>query len=274
MRKIGRRNTNILLELSKLISLEGKKTLISGAGSGIGRAIAKRFAEAGSDLVLLDIDERGLYETRDTMQKFTSRVSVCKLDLSKKAQIDSLWEDFNDEIPDILINNAGIYPFKNYLELDEDELKKTMDVNLNSVFWMCQNFIKKRINKDGIIVNLSSIEAILPFKEDLAHYSVSKAGVLALTRSLARDYGRNNFRINTILPGAIKTPGTDNLVRMTISKMKVKLIKTGYDFQNRLALGRWGNPDEVAKVALFLCSDLASYVQGVMLPVDGGFLSS
>ena len=145
MRKIGRRNTNILLELSKLISLEGKKTLISGAGSGIGRAIAKRFAEAGSDLVLLDIDERGLYETRDTMQKFTSKVSVCKLDLSKKAQIDSLWEDFNDEIPDILINNAGIYPFKNYLELDEDELKKTMDVNLNSIFWMCQNFIKKRI---------------------------------------------------------------------------------------------------------------------------------
>jgi NAD(P)-dependent dehydrogenase (short-subunit alcohol dehydrogenase family) len=274
MRKIGRRNTNILLELSKLISLEGKKTLISGAGSGIGRAIAKRFAEAGSDLVLLDIDERGLCQTRDTMQKFTSRVSICKLDLSKKAQIDSLWEDFNDEIPDILINNAGIYPFKNYLELDEDELKKTMDVNLNSIFWMCQNFIKKRINKGGIIVNLSSIEAILPFKEDLAHYSVSKAGVLALTRSLARDYGRNNFRINTILPGAIKTPGTDNLVKMAISKMKVKLIKTGYDFQNRLALGRWGNPDEVAKVALFLCSDLASYVQGVMLPVDGGFLSS
>jgi len=274
LRKIGRRNTNIVLELPKLISLEGKKTLISGAGSGIGRSIAKRFAEAGSDLVLVDIDERGLYETRDTMQKFTSRVSVCKLDLSKKAQIDSLWEDFNNEIPDILINNAGIYPFKNYLELDEDELKKTMDVNLNSIFWMCQNFIKKRINKGGIIVNLSSIEAILPFKEDLAHYSVSKAGVLALTRSLARDYGRHNFRINTILPGAIKTPGTDTLVKMAISKMKVKLIKTGYDFQNRLALGRWGNPDEVAKVALFLCSDLASYVQGVMLPVDGGFLSS
>jgi len=274
MRKIGRRNTNNLLELSMLISLEGKKTLISGAGSGIGRAIAKRFAEAGSDLVLLDIDEKGLCQTRDTMQKFTSRVSICKLDLSKKAQIDSLWEDFNNEIPDILINNAGIYPFKNFLELDEDELNKTIDVNLNSIFWMCQNFIKKRINKGGIIVNLSSIEAILPFKEDLAHYSVSKAGVLALTRSLARDYGRNNFRINTILPGAIKTPGTDSLVKMAISKMKVKLIKTGYDFQNRLALGRWGNPDEVAKVALFLCSDLASYVQGAMLPVDGGFLSS
>ena len=274
MRKIGRRNTNILLELSKLISLEGKKTLISGAGSGIGRSIAKRFAEAGSDLVLVDIDERGLNETNDTMQKFTSKVSVRKLDLSKKVQIDNMWEDFNDEIPDILINNAGIYPFKNYLLLDEDELKKTMDVNLYSIFWMCQNFIKKRINKGGVIVNLSSIEAILPFKEDLAHYSVSKAGVLALTRSLARDYGRHNFRINTILPGAIKTPGTDTLVKMAISKMKVKLIKTGYDFQNRLALGRWGNPDEVAKVALFLCSDLASYVQGVMLPVDGGFLSS
>jgi len=274
MRKIIRRNTNVLLELSKLISLEGKKTLISGAGSGIGRSIAKRFAEAGSDLILVDVNDKGMCETRDAMHKFTSKINICKLDLSKKAQIDNLWEDFKDEIPDILVNNAGIYPFKNYLEIDEQEFKKTMDVNLNSVFWMCQNFIKKRINVGGIIVNISSIEAILPFKEDLSHYSVSKAGVLALTRSLARDYGRNNFRINTILPGAIKTPGTDNLVKMAISKMKVRLIKTGYDFQNRLALGRWGNPDEVAKAALFLCSDLASYVQGAMLPVDGGFLSS
>ena len=150
----------------------------------------------------------------------------------------------------------------------------TLDVNLNSVFWMCQNFIKKRLGKGGIIINLSSIEAILPFKEDLAHYCVSKSGVIALTRSLARDYGKDGFRINVILPGAIKTQGTDNLVRKAISGFKFNLLKTGYDFQTRLALGRWGDPDEVAKVALFLSSNLASYVQGALIPVDGGFLSS
>jgi 3-oxoacyl-[acyl-carrier protein] reductase len=149
-----------------------------------------------------------------------------------------------------------------------------MDINLNSVFWMCQNFIKRRGKQGGIIINISSIEAILPFKEDLVQYSISKSGVIALTRSLARDYGRKGFRANVILPGAIKTPGTRGLAKDAIVNLRLDLMKTGYDFQQRLALGRWGNPDEVAKVALFLASDLASYVQGAMIPVDGGFLSS
>ncbi|MDZ7838130.1 MAG: SDR family oxidoreductase [Actinomycetota bacterium] len=107
----------------------------------------------------------------------------------------------------------------------------------------------------------------------MTHYSITKSGIIALTRSLARDYGKNGIRANVILPGAIKTPGTDNLVKFALSRFKFKLIKTGYDFQSRLALGRWGYPDEVAKASLFLASDMASYIQGAMLPVDGGFLS-
>ena len=126
----------------------------------------------------------------------------------------------------------------------------------------------------GIIVNTSSIEAVVPFKEEMSHYGISKSGVCALTRSLAHDYGKKGFRINGIIPGTIKTPGIDNLIKTAIKELRLDILKTGYNYKCRLAFGSLGKPDEVAKVMLFLCSDLASYVQGVMIPVDGGFLNS
>jgi NAD(P)-dependent dehydrogenase (short-subunit alcohol dehydrogenase family) len=266
-----------LTPLPEALSLKGKTTLITGAASGIGKSISYRFAEAGSDLMLLDIDEKGLSCTLNFLEKFDCSKDIFILDLSKKDEIDVFWDKINnyaDRLPDILVNNAGIYPFKNYLLVDEIFYAKTLEINLHSVFWMCQNFIKKREKLGGIIVNVSSIEAVVSFKEDMAHYSISKSGVIALTRSLSRDYGRKGFRVNGVLPGAIRTPGTESLMKSAILKLQFNLIKTGMDFQSRLSAGRWGNPDEVAKVALFLSSDLASYVHGVMLPVDGGFLSS
>ena len=256
-----------------IISFKGKRTLISGAASGIGRAISLRLAEAGSDLILLDIDEDGLKDIKDAAESYGGQVDTFNTDLAKKESIDSFWQGLTIEVPDIIINNAGIYPFKDYLEVDKSFYENTLEVNLHSVFWMCQNFIRRRGAKGGVIVNISSIEALIPFKIDLAHYSISKAGVMALTRSLAKDYGRKGFRVNCILPGAIKTPGTDSLVKRAITKMQLHLIRTGIDFNARLTLGRWGKPDEVAKVILFLASDMASYVQGTMIPVDGGFLS-
>jgi len=258
-----------------LISFIDKTVLITGASSGIGRAIALRFAEAGARLMLLDIDDDGLVETTNLCKKYCDKCSTFSIDLSEKSKVDEFWNEIiKADLPDILVNNAGIYPMMDYLKVDEKFLNKTLDVNLNSTFWMCQNFISKRLKRGGIIVNMSSIEAILPFKKDMVHYSISKAGVIALTRSLARDYGKLGFRSNVVMPGAILTSGTEALMKNAILGLKMSLIKTGYDFKQRLANNKWGQPDDVAKVVLFLSSDLASYMQGAVVPVDGGFLSS
>jgi NAD(P)-dependent dehydrogenase (short-subunit alcohol dehydrogenase family) len=254
--------------------MKARRVLITGAASGIGRAIALRFAEAGADLLLLDIDEAGLAQTVVDLGSLSSQVTTQVVDLTHKTQIDAFWSHLDADLPDTLINNAGSYPMRTYLEIDSHFLEQTLRVNLESALWMCQDFIARRMEKGGAIINVSSVEAVVPFRDDLIPYSVSKAGILALTRALAHAYGKHGFRVNVLVPGAIKTPGTARIRRAGVRHLDVDLIKTGYHFEYRLALGRWGEPDEVACVALFLASDLASYVQGAAIPVDGGFLSS
>lgn len=261
------------LPLTELVSLAGKTALITGAAAGIGRATACRFAEAGADLHLVDRDDRGLGNTRRALAEFGREVQTHRIDLSSKGEIDALWASLQGREPDVLVNNAGIYPFRDFLQVDEDFLKKVMDVNLNSALWMCQHMIRGRLRKGGVIINVGSIEAILPFEKHLSAYSVSKTGVIALTRSLAKEYGSRGFRVNALIPGGILTPGTRAVAR-ELARFKVGLLKTGVEFRLRLPLGRSGQPDEVARVALFLASDLSSYVHGALIPVDGGFLSA
>jgi 3-oxoacyl-[acyl-carrier protein] reductase len=171
------------------------------------------------------------------------------------------------------VNNAGIFPFKNFLEVDDAFFKKVIDINLTSAFWMCHHMIRTRIKRGGVIINVGSIEAILPFEKELSVYSISKIGVIGLTRSLAKEYGSNGFRVNALIPGGIVTPGT-KAVAKEITQFKLGLIKTGLEFRARLPLNRGGQPDEVARMALVLASDLSSYMNGALIPVDGGFLSA
>lgn len=265
--------TSVLKPLSELVSLHGKRALITGSAAGIGRAIAYRYAEAGAELELVDIDEGGLRAVREDLSQFKVQITTHKTDLSRKEDIDVLWKKLRDRGPDIVVNNAGVYPFKNFLKVDEGFLAKVMEINLNSVFWMCQHMIRRRLRKGGVIINVGSIEAILPFEKDLSHYNISKSGVISMTRTLAKEYGRRGFRINAIIPGGIMTPGVRSVAK-DIYKLKIGLIKSGLEFKSRLPLGRFGDPDEVARVALFLASDLSTYVHGALIPVDGGFLSA
>ena len=259
--------------ITELVSLFRKRALITGAAAGIGRAIAHRFAEASADLELVDINAQGLSVVKNELAQFHHEVNTHKVDISSKEAIDSLWDDLRGREPDILVNNAGIYPFKSFLETDTDFLKKVMDINLQSAFLMCHHMIQRRLKKGGVIINVSSIEAIMPFAEGLVAYDISKTGVIGLTRGLAKEFGRRGFRINVMIPGGIMTPGT-RAVAKEITQFNLGLLKTGYDFKSRLPMNRGGQPDEVARVALFLASDLSSYVHGALVAVDGGFLSA
>ena len=262
-----------LPSLSELLSLKNKTALITGAGSGIGEAIAGRFAEAGAHLELVDIDEKRLTKVKEELKRFNIEVGIHKIDLSQKEEIDNLWKTLVGKEPDVLVNNAGIYPSKCFLNVEEAFLQKVLDVNLKSVFWMCQLMIKTRIKKGGVIINVGSIEAILPLKTDLCHYDLSKAGVMALTRALAAEYGKRGFRINVLVPGGVWTEGTKGVAK-DVLKFKPSIVSTGIEYGLRTPLGRMGAPDEIARMALVLASDFSSYVHGALVVVDGGFLSA
>jgi NAD(P)-dependent dehydrogenase (short-subunit alcohol dehydrogenase family) len=256
----------------ELFSLKGKSALITGAAAGIGEAIATRFAEAGADLVLVDKNEDGLKLLQAELIPFKTKIDIHKVDMSISEQIEALWNTL-DEPPEILVNNVGIYPPKDFRDIKEEFWQTILDTNLNSTFRMCQRMIKQRYQSGGVIINIASIEAIIPFAPNMVHYDTSKAGVIALTRALAKEYGVRGFRVNALLPGAIDTPGTRETAKRIWKQFDIGLIPTGIKFQSRLPLGRRGKPDEVACVALFLASELASYVHGALIPVDGGFLS-
>jgi NAD(P)-dependent dehydrogenase (short-subunit alcohol dehydrogenase family) len=167
-----------LPSLDDLISLKGKHALITGAAVGIGKAIAHRFADAEASLCLVDIDGDKLAVTESELAGLGAHVSSHVVDVSDKSAIDKLWADLHGREPDILVNNAGIYPFEHFLDVEESLYRKVMGTNLDSMFWMCQQMIAKRMKQGGIIVNIGSIEAMVAFKEELAHYAMSKASEL------------------------------------------------------------------------------------------------
>lgn len=261
-------------KLIDFLSFRGKTTVITGAANGIGKAISYRFAEVGSDLILLDTDRKHLEQLKKDLSTYDIEVKVFHTNLSDKKEIDQFWHELDNIQVDILINNAGVYPFMKFEDLDEASLEKVMHVNLYAVIWMCQHFIIKNLKKGGAIINMGSIEAILPFKKDLTQYSLSKVGVITLTRDLAKEYAGKNFNINCILPGGILTKGTKQAAKQALKTLDFGLVSDGYNFKQRIPANRMGKSDEVARMVLILASEFASYVHGALIPVDGGFLSN
>ncbi|MFC1952478.1 SDR family NAD(P)-dependent oxidoreductase, partial [Chloroflexota bacterium] len=174
---------------------------------------------------------------------------------------------------DILVNNAGIYPRKSLEEMTGEDFQSVISVNLVGTF-LCSRYVAEAMisrQKGGCIINIASIEALHPSSTGMSAYDASKGGILMLTKSMARELGQHDIRVNAIAPGAIKTRGVLSHTSPSSDRAQLKELKF---FLSRIALGRMGNADDIARVALFLASDLADYITGDMIVVDGGYLVS
>jgi NAD(P)-dependent dehydrogenase (short-subunit alcohol dehydrogenase family) len=246
--------------------LAGKRALVTGAGQGNGRAIALGLAAHGADIVASDIDLAGAEHTAAELCASGGNAFAFRLDVTDTAACQALAQTIAGEIGDIsiLINNAGII-IREGLDSPRaaENWRRVLDVNLTGVFNVTHAFLPALRKTRGAIVNLGSIASFVGVGDALG-YAPSKGGVKLLTQALARDLARDGIRVNAIAPGVIETAMTE-VTRNDPAKLA--------GFVGRTPLGRVGQPEGLVGPVVFLVSEMASYVSGVTLPVDGGFLA-
>jgi 2-deoxy-D-gluconate 3-dehydrogenase len=261
--------------LKELISLGGKGAIVTGGARGIGLAISRRLGEAGAKILIADISVAEAKKASTELGSKGYDVQFLKCDVTKEAEVKEMITGAVGKLGsiEILINNAGIYPRKPLAEMTGKDFGNVISVNLNGTFlcsrYTAQEMISKQ--KGGCIINIASIEALHPSSTGMSAYDASKGGVLMLTKSMARELGQHDIRVNAIAPGAIKTKGILSYTERSSDRAQLKELKS---FLSRIAIGRMGDADDVARVALFLASDLAGYITGEVIVVDGGYLIS
>ncbi len=254
--------------LATLLHLDGKTAIVTGAAMGIGRSIAERLHEAGADVVVSDLDGQeaarvaaGLEERRPG-SSLAVQADVADAD-AVRALVEAAAERFG--AIDVLVNNAGIFPFVPLADMGEDDFMRVIDVNLRGVY-LCTKAVADRMvaqGSGGGIINITSIDALHPSAVGLAHYDASKHGVWGFTKNVARELAPHGIRVNAIAPGGVITPGVQAVQG---EDLDVEAMAAG------VPLGRFADPDEIGRVAVFLASELASYMTGSQVVVDGGLL--
>ena len=246
------------------LGFEGKIAIVTGAGQGLGRAIALTLATEGATVIIADINYQTAKQTAVKAKELTAGSFAIKVDVSKAKDLDKLVKAAVDRFGkiDILINNAGVCPRTDFERISESEWDKVMAVNLKSVFLLSQK-VFPYMKKDhyGRIINIASGAGKVGGVQVGAHYSTSKAGIICLTKTLALNGAKFGINVNAVCPGVIDTEITMSLAKEKIEKYK-KMIP----------LGRIGSAEEIARVVVFLASDPAGYITGEITDVDGGFI--
>jgi NAD(P)-dependent dehydrogenase (short-subunit alcohol dehydrogenase family) len=245
------------------MDFSGKVVLITGGASGIGRASASLFAAQGAAVAISDINEE---KTREAARELGNQHVAAPGDVSDEASVVTIIEAARGGLGkiDVLINCAGVSDtFAPTLEQSMEHWQRIIDINLTGTYLTCRAVAGGMLERgEGAIVNISSIAGLvgLPYRNA---YTASKHGVAGLTKSLASEWGQSGIRVNAVSPGYVATPMVQGMIKT--GRIDEKTI------QRRTPMGRLATPDEIGNVMMFLASPLASYVNGVVIPIDGGY---
>lgn len=266
------------IPVQKLLDLSGKTAIVTGGARGIGLWIAFRLAEAGANTVIADMRQDVADEASKKFNQYGFKTIAVATDVSKAVDVQKLVDETirNFGAIDILVNNAGIYPNMLVMNMQEADFEKVVDVNLKGVFLCTKKVAEKMIaqGKGGKIINVTSIDALHPSSAGLAHYDASKHGVWGFTKNVALELAPHKIWVNAVAPGGISTPGTAEVQQKMEVPQGVDMQKLMEAFMAKIPMKRMGEPDEIGKVVLFLASDMASYMTGSQIVVDGGVLLS
>ena len=238
--------------------LKGKNIIVTGASGGIGNSIVKKLNESGANILATGTR----IEKLEQLKKDFEKINILKFDISETKKIEEFIDDATKELGgslDCIVNNAGITKDNLAIRMSLDEWKNVIDINLTSTFLMSKFAIKKMLkNKSGKIVNITSVVGHTG-NLGQANYTASKAGIVAMSKSLAIEYAKKNINVNCISPGFIKTAMTDKIDE----KFKETII-------SKIPSARLGEPDDIANAVVFLCSNQADYINGETLHINGG----
>ena len=240
-----------------MINFKDKKILITGATGGIGKALVKKFVSLEGNVLATGTKTEKL----NALKEEFPNINILKFDISDHSKIEDFIENVNSQLVglDILVNNAGITMDNLSLRMKDEEWKKVIDINLSSTFYLCKHAIKKMLkNKYGRIVNITSIVGHTG-NLGQANYSASKAGMVAMSKSLAIEYAKKNITVNCVSPGFIQSKMTDKIVE------SIKAVLT-----SRIPMSKLGTGEDVSNTVAFLSSDAASYITGETIHVNGG----